>query len=181
MEALKPYLNKISTYFSEGAIWHNRAANECRRFAHCRGWGRWHEAEAKEDFCSHQCFEKIVRDNLKYSPIVDGNYIIGAYNYQIQDNEQFKNHHEQWVQRENLFIATLNSAIQESRTVNMELYKFLCCTVEEVQNEAMRVGWVYDSLLSTGWEHHDIRVVSKWLHDYFAIEYKGGKIDFNIG
>lgn len=179
-ETLQQHLNTIATYFSEGAAWHRRAANECRKL-HIRGWGRWHEAEALYDFKAHLELEKLVRDNLQYAPVADVNYLVRAYAFTIDSMEGFKAHHQSWIDRENLFTQALMAAIEDSRSINIEVYKCLCCIAEEVQNEAMRVAWVHESMAMTGWNPHDLSVKSKWLHDYFECHYDGGKIDFNIG
>lgn len=173
-------LNKIVTYLSEGEYWHEKAAGECRKMA-IRGWGRWHESEAICDAKSRICLEKLLRDKLSFAPEIDMAMVDHASKYIMNGAADFKTHHKLWIEREERLIECLNKAIELSRSVDMELYKELCCLLDEVQNEAMRVRLAHSSLDLGGWNGHDISVKSKWIHEYFEKEYSGGKIDLNIG
>lgn len=181
IEELKLRLNEIGTYLSEGEIWHRRTANELRKLPNKRGFARWHEAESEYDQCEHLKFDKLIRDHLKYAPAIDTAYVSKAEMYTISDMAGFKQHFQSWIARETAFLASVNAAIEHARDADMELYHCLCSLAKEVKNEAMRAEWVYMGLEETQWSAHDTRVVSKWLHDYFECEYKGGEIDFNIG
>lgn len=101
-------------------------------------------------------------------------YISKAEIYAITDLETFKKHFEIWVEREQMLISSLNAAIGYAGAEDMEIYQCLCSLVKEVKNECLRAEWVYKSLIDTNWEPHDVKVTSKWLHDYFECEYKGG-------
>lgn len=173
-------MDEITTYLWEGEAWHEKAANETRKIS-IRGVGRWHEAEGCYDAKERVCLEKLFRDKLGYAPMVDMASVDKAYKYTMTGPQDFKNHFQIWIDREKKFIECLDAAIAQAGMVDMELYKKLCCLVDEVQNEAMRAKMVHDRLELSGWNGHDIGVVSKWLHEYFEKEYDGGKIDFNIG
>lgn len=181
MEELNKHLDKIATFLSEGEIWHRKSANELRKMPNKRGFARWHEAESDYDQKEHLKLDKLIRDNLKYAPMVDMAYVAKAESYTIADKEAFKQHFKQWITREKVFLESINAAIALSGSADMQIYQCLCCLAKEVKNEAVRAEWGLESFVDTGWEGHDIRVVSKWLHDYFEEKYSGGTIDFNIG
>ena len=181
-QAMQP-INDVCSHLSVGVAWHKKVANECRKveLAICRGWGRWHDAEADCDSKLLLCFTKIVGDNLKHSPVVDTTALAKAHTYTIADFEAFKKHHTDWAAREGRFIETLNMLRPLSADLSMQIYEEICCMLKEVQNEKMRAEWVYANCTMVGWEKHDVKVTSHWLHDYFEHCYKGGPIDFNIG
>lgn len=181
MSELEKYINEIATYLSEGEIWHRKVANELRKLPNKRGFARMHEAESKYDQKEHLKYDKLIRDNLKYAPVVDMNYVSKAESYSIVDLNGFKQHFKTWYSRENAFLQSINSAIKIASGEDMELYHCLCCLAKEVKNESTRSQWIYDGLEDTGWNGHDIRIVSYLLHNYFEKEYDGGIIDWNIG
>jgi hypothetical protein len=182
VEQLKTQLNSILTCLTEGAEWHRRAGNECRKL-HVRGWGRWHEAEAECDAKAAICLSKLCVDipDINIVPSVHNAYIQKAQAYQIRDMIGFKEHHDTWVEREQAFINVLNEAIALSRDVDIKLYEYLCKLCKEVQNEKMRVEWTVGRLSLADWHGHDLGVCSMVMHDYFEHKYDGGEIDFNIG
>jgi len=173
-------LSMISTYLWMGEAWHGKAANECRKLS-VRGYGRWHEAEGCYDAKTRMCLEKLFRDKLGVAPVIDMAEVDKAVKYTMSSLADFKNHHKIWLDREKAFIELLNATIKIVGDVDMEIYKELCCLVNEVQNEAMRARFVYDRMELAGWNGHDIGVCSMILHKYFECEYSGGKIDFNLG
>lgn len=181
MEELKLRLNEIGTYLSEGEIWHRKTANELRKLPNKRGFARWHEKESEYDQCEHLKLDKLIRDHLRYAPMVDIAYVSKAESYTISDMAGFKQHFQAWIARETAFLASLNAAIEHARDVDIALYHCLCSLAKEVKNEEMRASWVYAGLEETQWSTHDVRVVSRWLHSYFEEKYDGGTIDFNIG
>lgn len=125
------------------------------------------------------CLNKLLRDKLNYSPKVDMEMIEKANMYMMNSLNDFKSHFNMWIEREEHFIESLNSAIKHAGSIDMELYKKLCCLVEEVQCEVMRTKMTYNSLELGGWNGHDISVKSKWLHEHF--EEHPDSLDFNIG
>lgn len=181
IEELRQRLDEIATYLSEGEAWHRRTANELRKLPNRRGFARWHEAESECDQHFHLKLDKLIRDNLKYSPAVDMSYVSRAETYSVGGAQGFKDHFAAWIARENVFLAAINSAITYAGQQDMELYQCLCALAKEVKNEALRAEWALLGLEDTQWSPHDVRVVSKWLHDYFECNYQGGTIDFNIG
>lgn len=180
-ENLKTNLNEISTYLSEGESWHRKVANELRKLPNRRGFARWHEVESGYDQCEHTKLDKLIRDNLKYAPAVDMSYVSKAESYTVSDNAGFKQHFQIWITREQNFLASINAAIALAGQEDMQIYQCLCALAKEVKNEALRAEWIHAGFEDTAWEGHDIRVVSRWLHEYFEKEYSGGTIDFNIG
>lgn len=181
MEELRKHLDKIATYLSEGEIWHRKVANELRKLPNRRGFARWHEAESACDQKEHLKLDKLIRDNLKYGPMVDTGYTAKAETYTISDTNGFKQHFQAWIAREKAFLDALNTAIPLAGKEDMQIYHCLCALSKEVKNEALRAEWALWGLEDTQWEAHDVRVVSKWLHSYFEEQYNGGAIDFNIG
>lgn len=179
---LRQHLDNICTYLTEGENWHRRSANECRKNM-LRGWGRWHDAEGICDAKSHFAIAKIAIDSpaISYEPAVDLQTSMRAVSYTIPYGpEGLKRHHEQWLDRENRFIAIINMAIQESRNIDLCLYEELLCLGKEVQNEAMRVKMVEGRITLANYNGHDIGILSMVLHSYFEA-YDGGVIDFNLG
>lgn len=180
-EELKQRLNEISTYLSEGEAWHRRCANELRKMPNKRGFARHHDAESECDSKTRLKLDKLMMDNLKHSPTVDTAYVSRAESYAINGLEGFKQHFKAWVDREGTFLKSITTAIDLVRAEDIEIYSCLCCLSKEVKNEKIRAEWLYMGLEDAGWSGHDIRVVSKWLHDYFECKYDGGIIDYNIG
>lgn len=172
-------LDEICAYLWEGEAWHGKMANESRRM-HVRGVGRWHEAEACDDYKSRVCIEKILCDKLhRYcTPDVD---ISSVYKMELKNMDAFKKHFGEWIQREERFIMVLSQALPLAATHDIELYKELMCLLDEVQNEKMRAQFFVDRVGMKDWDMHDLGVVSMEIHDYFENHYNGGKIDFNIG
>lgn len=174
-------LDAICNYLQNGYIWHKKAANQCRKI-YIRGWGRWHDEEAKCDSNTLLCLEKVLWDKLKFSPTYDVARFEKASVITINNLEDFKNHHLAWKQREDAFISTLNKAMEKARGIDIEVYKKLMCILEEVQCERMRLDMAYDRLTFAGWNTHDIGVCSMIIHKYFECEHKDGHdINFNIG
>lgn len=173
-------LDAISCYLWEGEAWHEKTANECRKIG-VRGWGRWHEAEGCYDAKERYCLDKLIRDKLNYAPHIDVDMIDKALNYSMSSMADFKGHHNIWIDREESFIKCLNKGIKLSSEFDMELYGKLCCLINEVQNEAMRVKMVMMRMDIGGWSGHDIGICSMILHEYFECKYDGGAIDFNLG
>lgn len=174
-------LDDICTYLVEGEAWHLKAANECRKIA-IRGLGRWHDAESKGDKKLLDHFVKMLGDRLQYYAKIAYQHVDKAQQMSIRNLDDFKQHFNDWIDREERFIDVLNFAVKGSGAVDMELYQCLCKMVKEVQDESMRARMVYDNLEFGGWMPHDISVKSKWLHEYFEHGYKQGEdINFNLG
>lgn len=180
-------LDTVISYLEEGTMWHRRAASECRRF-HCRGWGRWHEIEAKCDSKLSQKLYKKLGDipTLKHLPSLDNKRIQEAESYKFRDAstvdefiKQFADHHHVWIAREKVGIECLIAAIKMANEYDTELYKCLLGVKSEVENEIFRVECVLGAMWLTNWK--DIRQVSQELHEYFECKYDGGQIDFNVG
>lgn len=181
MEELEKGLNELCSYLHEGATWHRRAAN-LSRMMKVRGFGRWHDVESCADHDALVHVQKKAGEHLQYLPEVDMSKAMEAERMKMQSLNDFKSHFIDWVDRETQAIVVLNKCIEHSRIVDMNMYHCLCKLQCEIQNEATRAEWAYDSLDFVGWNQHDISIKSKWLHDYFEFDYKCGEpIDFNIG
>lgn len=181
LQHLYEYLDEIATYLYAGAHWHTKAANYSRKNL-IRGFGRWHDQEAKGDFCALQKLEKIVYDKLGYMPHVDMEMVSKAETYTMNDMGAFKAHFDLWERNESELIECLNHAIHKARTIDIQLYKELMCLEKEVQDERMRAKMAKDSLSFGGWNPHDISVKSKWIHEYFENDHEdGGEININLG
>ena len=174
-------LDEICTYLYCGAHWHLKAANACRKIL-IRGFGRWHDCEAKGDFCALLKLEKVTQDKLGYMPKVDMEMVSKAELYTMNSMEDFKNHFRMWEANESELIECLNHAIHKSRTIDIQVYQALMCLEKEVQDERMRAKMAKDSLMFGGWSGHDISVKSKWIHEYFEHTHKDGEdININLG
>lgn len=175
------HLDDICTYLYCGTHWHLKAANACRKVL-VRGFGRWHDCEAKGDFCQLERLEKVMQDKLGYMPHIDMEMVSKAEMYTMNTMEDFKNHFKLWERNEMELIECLNQAIHASRTIDIQTYKELMCLTDEVQDEKMRASMVKDSLAFGGWNGHDISVKSKWIHEYFEHQHKDGEdININLG
>lgn len=182
VEDLQEHLSQIATYLSEGEAWHRRCANQLRKLPNKRGYARHHDAESECDGKSRLKLDKLMQDNLDYTPTIDTAYVSRAESYMIQNLEGFKQHFKAWMDREDKFLKSITAAIDLMRREDIEVYNFLCCLSKEVKNEVVRAEWLLMSLEDTKWEPHDVKVTSKWLHDYFECIYKhDGMIDWNIG
>lgn len=174
-------LDDICTYLYCGMHWHIKAANASRKIL-VRGFGRWHDCEAKGDFCCLKKLKKIVQDKLGYDPKVDMQMVSKAEAYTMNNLEDFKNHFRIWENNEMELIGCLNKAIHASRTIDIQIYKELMCLAKEVQDEKMRACMVKDSLAFGGWNTHDISIKSMIIHKYFEHEHEdGGEININLG
>ena len=174
-------IDKIATYLYAGAHWHLRAANYSRRNL-IRGFGRWHDCEAKGDFCALVKLEKVINDKLGYMPAVDMHLVSSAEAYIMNDANAFRVHFDLWEKNETELVDCLNRAIHEARTIDIQIYKELMCLAEEVQNEIMRAGMAKDSLAFGGWNPHDISIKSMLIHKYFEEEHsEGNEININLG
>lgn len=181
LKYLYEYLDEIATYLYAGTHWHMRAANYSRKNL-IRGFGRWHDCEAKGDFCALQKLEKVVNDKLGYMPHIDMEAVSKAEAYAMDDPNAFKMHFDIWEHNESELIECLNHAIHKSRAIDIQIYKELMCLEKEVQDEKMRARMAKDSLAFGGWNGHDISVKSKWIHEYFEHEHKDGEdININLG
>ena len=143
-------LDDITTHLWVGEAWHEKAANEARKIA-IRGVARWHEVEGCYDAKTRVCLEKLFRDKLNYAPAADMEMVDKAYKFTMNGAQDFKGHFQAWIDREGRFIDSLNHAIALAGAVDMEIYKELCCLVDEVQNEKMRAKMVHDRLELAGW------------------------------
>jgi hypothetical protein len=174
-------LDKIGTYLDAGCHWHLQAANASRKML-IRGFGRWHDCEAKGDFCELEKLKKVVQDKLGHDIKIDMDIVTKAEAYTMNNMEDFKNHFKIWDNNESELIECLNHAIHESRTIDIQIYKCLMALEDEVQDEVMRARMAKDSLAFGGWNPHDISVKSMLIHKYFEHEHKdGGDININLG
>ena len=175
-----PLMDKVCTSLFEGEVWHGRSANECRKIA-VRGFGRWHDSEAECDMKSRLCLEKLLRDRLGYATSVDTSVAAKPAAYSINGASGLKNHLEAWMRREEEFAETLSEAVRMAATVDICIYKELCCLAEEVQSEAMRVKMCGMRLDMAGWNGHDIGIVSMILHKHFEEHPHDKYVNVNIG
>jgi len=158
------YLNSICNFLNFGFAFHKRLANQNRKFA-VRGWGRVHDRQTHHDADKLICFEKILCDKLGWCPTYDYAKLSEVNSIKINSMESFKQHHVIWKQHEKSIVPTLNKAIHEARTVDIEIYQFLICLLDKVQKEIMRIDMICGSLEFAGWNTHDVSVKSKWLHE----------------
>ena len=181
MKNLHKYLDEIATYLYAGAHWHLRAANYSRKNK-IRGFGRWHDCEAKGDFCALMKLEKIVNDKLGYMPLVDMADVAKAEAYEMPDANSFRMHFDIWEHNEKELVECLNHAIHAVRAADIQIYKELLRLAEEVQDEIMRSQMAKDSLTFGGWNPHDISIKSMLIHKYFEEEHsEGSEININLG
>lgn len=174
-------LDEICTYLYRGVHWNAKAANACRKIA-IRGLGRYHDHDAKYDFCELQCLEKIVGDKLMYMPKVDMQVVTQAEMYDMANLNDFKAHFKMWMDMEDELDECLIHAIEKARVVDMQIYEKLCCMSAHAQNNCMRIRMIYDSLDFAAWQPHDISVKSMIIHKYFEHEHKDGEeINVNLG
>ncbi|MCL2776052.1 MAG: hypothetical protein FWD71_22320 [Oscillospiraceae bacterium] len=174
-------LDDIASYLYRGVHWHTKAANYSRENL-IRGFGRWHDAEAKGDFCALQNLEKIAGDKLGHIMTVDMAMVSKAESYVMPDINAFKAHFDIWERNEKEFIDCLNEAIELSRCIDIQIYQELICMAKEVQDEIMRACMAKNSLAFGGWSAHDISMKSMIIHKYFETEHKdGGEININLG
>lgn len=174
-------LDEICTYLYRGVHWNAKAANACRKIS-VRGLGRYHDHDAKYDFCELQCLEKIVGDKLLYMPKVDMQMVSSAEMYDMANLNDFKSHFKTWMDMEDELDECVTHAINKARTIDMQIYEKLCCMSDHIQNNVMRIRMIYDSFDFAGWNTHDISVKSKWIHSYFENEHKdGGEVNINLG
>jgi len=175
---LNAELDKIVSYLERGSHWHRQIANELRKPSlSLRGFGRWHECEAKGDYSSIVCIEKIVRDKLNYDPKIDVSMIDQANNYMVNSVEDFKASFELWISNEKALVECLNKAVNASRTVDIQLYKDLMCLTDEVQCEIMRAGMAKSRLDAANWGSHDLYICSMMLHKHFE---DSDSLDFTL-
>ena len=171
----------IATCLDSGYHWHTKAANGCRRIK-VRGMARWHDEEAVGDSRCLVSFLKLVGDNLKCNPEIDMDHVSKAYMFDIKNMNDFKAHFEMWRHNETRLIHHLNSAIELSRCVDLEMYEKLLHINKEVQNERKRAMMAYDSFEFGGWSNHDISMKSEMIHDYMEHKHiEGQDINFNLG
>jgi hypothetical protein len=181
LKELYKHLDHIWTYLYSGAHWHMKAAN-FSRMNMVRGLGRWHDCEAKGDFCTILRMGKIINDKLGYMPMVDMQMVSKAESYTMPDANAFKAHFDIWENNEMELIRCINAAIDVSGKIDIQIYKELICLADEVQNEIMRVCMARDSFAFGGWNPHDISVKSMLIHKYFEHEHKEGEdININLG
>ena len=173
-------MDDIATYLSKGACWHMRAANYSRKNL-IRGFGRLHDCQSKEDFCDLLEFEKIVSDKLVHIPNVNMEMVAKAESYIMLDSNAFKMHFDIWEQNEKEFVECLNKAIDESRTIDIQIYKFLMCLAERVQNEIFRARLIKESFAFAGWNSHDISIKSMLIHEYFEKHENAKELNVNLG
>ena len=174
-------LDNICTYLSAGAHWNMRAANASRRLA-IRGFGRWHDCCAKYNFCELDRLEKIVGDKLGRSPRIDMQMVSKAEAFDMGNMSEFKSHLKMWMDMHGELSDHLNRAIHSSKKIDMQIYEKLCCLVNKVQDEKMRIRMAHDSFEFAGWNPHDISVKSMIIHKYFEEKHvEGEDVNFNLG
>lgn len=178
-EELKQTINQMATYLAEGEKWHSRTANQLRIMPNKRGYARIHDDQSIMDAGKLIHLNKMLRDYLKYTPIIDTNYVSKAELYTITTFEDFKKHFDTWMDREKIFKDITNRAISLIRDEDMTLYQEFCNMAKELKIEYMRAEWIKLSLLDCDWEKHHCAVVSKWLHE--QAESNPGDWNFNIG
>lgn len=178
---LGEHLDDIFTYLSAGSHWHMKAANASRRLC-VRGFGRWHDCAAKDNYCELLHLEKISGDKLEHTPMIDMQMVSKAEAYDMANMNDFKAHFKMWMDMDEELAECLNHAIHKARNIDMQVYEKLCCLADKTQNGIMRVRMAYDSLDFSGWNPHDISVKSKWVHEYFEKEHTdGSEININLG
>lgn len=164
--------DKITSALITASLWNLDSANDTRALG-LRGWGRWHDEEARQDQEAVITLCKLVGDKLSYKPVIT----VDRTTYTVKD---IKSHHELWLTNIEKLIVMVKQAIEEIEYNDMEVYNNLCEILDNAQKEHFRVKSVLRNLTLSGFDSKDVVMKSKWLHEYFD-DYKGGEIDFNIG
>jgi hypothetical protein len=159
-------MDEVVTGLATGEMWHEKAANEFRKIG-VRGFGRWSDAESKGDYKSRVCLEKLLRDYMDYSPMIDMAKVAESATMSMGGMQDLKKVLQYWYAQEMKYLEALNMAFPMAAQMNICIYKELVCLTEEVQNEAMRVKLCINRLDLAGWAGHDIGVVSMILHEFF--------------
>lgn len=161
--------------------WHARAANECRGIG-IRGWAKWHQ---NESLLHKACLDKLTKtlqDKLEFVPRIDVPELQKINQFEMNNLDDFIEHHFEWIEREKRFNKMLISPLKESKKINRELHEQLEKLEAEAQHQIALVKRVFKNLKTADFMGHHIIVVSKWMEDYFDYEYCfGDKINFNIG
>jgi len=173
-------MDEICTALFDGELYHERAGNEFRKSA-LRGFGRWCDAESKGDYESRVCLEKLLRDRLSYAPVIDTANAQKSTSFTINGIQGLKPALEMWLKREEEFAETLTEAVRMAATVDICIYKELCCLLDEVQTEAMRVRLCGMRLDLSGWNGHDVGIVSYLLHEHFEKHPDDKYVNVNLG
>jgi len=173
-------LNKIINGLTKQEFWSKRVANQCR-ILNLRGWGRWLDCES--DFASDEiiCLEKICVDKLGYTPKLDFTKLVDTQ-ISLADITAFKGIFEAWENYKQALIDTVNLAIKETASVDIQLYKKLICLADRLQDDKVRIRMCYNRLNMADWGKHDLMIVSMVIHKYFEHEHKqGDNYNFNLG
>ena len=173
-------MNQICGALLEGEIWHGKAGNECRKIA-LRGFGRWHDSEARCDMETRLCLEKLLRDKLGYAPTPDVSGAVRSASMALSGVGELPAHLQSWQNREKAFAATLTKAMRMAAEIDIDIYKELIALTGEVQGEAMRVRLCGARLELAQWSSHDIGIVSMILHKHFEEHPDDKYINVNLG
>jgi hypothetical protein len=173
-------MDEICTYLLIGEIWQARAANQLRKNA-LRGFARWAESEAHGDAKTRMCLEKLLCDRLGYAPMLNIADAGKASNYMLGSAQELKKYMQIWHSQEEEFIKCLTEAVRAATVVDMEIYKELCCLLDEVQTEKMRIEICVKRLDLGQWNGHDVARVSKDLHSHFETNPHDRYINVNLG
>ncbi|MCL2081611.1 MAG: hypothetical protein FWH16_05900, partial [Oscillospiraceae bacterium] len=105
-------------------------------------------------------------DRIDQIPMLHADGIVKAMSYSMNGGAQLKEHLKMYVNREKEFERCLIDAVRASVTVDMDIYKELCCILSKAQEEIFRVKQISERLDLGGWNGHDIARVSKDLHKH---------------
>lgn len=174
-------LEDVCSALISSETWHAKASTECRNIG-VIGWSKWHE---KESIIHKKCLDKltkILQKNLEFTPQLNLKHFQKINQFEINNIDDFIEHHFEWIKREEMFNDMLIYPLKESKKINRELHEQLENLQEEAQFQISLVKKVFKRLEFAQFMPHDIGVCSKWIEDYFDYEYKPGcKISFNIG
>jgi len=125
--------------------------------------------------------EKTIIDKLNYEPKYNVSKHETIHNMSLNSAADFKDSHVKWVEWEKSIYQALNEAIEKARTQDVEIYRELMCILDMIQREVTRVQLVMRRLDQTGWNGHDVGILSMVIHKWFEENPNEPEANFNIG
>lgn len=168
-------MDAVCSELYAGAFWHNVAATAFRKIS-CRGFARFSQSEASGDFDSLQCLQKLLIDNLDYTPNITADTPKVAWS----SYSELPNILQSWENSEREFAKTLTKAMHMACEIDAAIYRKLIDLIEEVQGEATRVRMCAKRLALSNYDGHDVGHVNKIMHDHYEANPTCQKADFSI-
>lgn len=160
-------LNKIFGTLMAGQMFHMRSAEHTRKVGY-RGWARWHEYEAKEDFNTMMKLSKLMTDRAKIDFTINNTELLESHNYPMPSD--LKAHHLFWIAREKEFCKLMKQAIDELKYSDVEIYKLIVAKLSDVQDEIARLEQLNTKLDNVSYSSSMLLLTSKELHEHFENE-----------